>query len=96
MSIQTNLGKAFEYACLQSLYNTLSGTQQVVVEQNSALEIARQKYENATPDMQNKMDLGADAATRVILRLEPQLTDVEIKFAAGAEIPESVLKTMEP
>lgn len=54
MSIQTNLGKAFEYACLQSLYNTLSGTQQVVVEQNSALEIARQKYENATPDMQNK------------------------------------------
>jgi len=74
MSIQTNLGKAFEYACLQSLYNTLSGTQQVVVEQNSALEIARQKYENATPDMQNKMDLGADAATRVILRLEPQLT----------------------
>lgn len=74
VSIQTELGKAFEYACLQSIYNELADSQDVVIEQNSALEIARQKYENATPDMQNKMDLGADAATRVILRLEPQLT----------------------
>jgi len=74
VSIQTELGKAFEYACLQSIYNELADSQDVVIEQNSALEIARQKYENATPDMQNKMDLGADAAIRVILRLEPQLT----------------------
>lgn len=74
MSIQTNLGKAFEYACLQSLYNSLSGTQQVVVEHNSSLEIARERYQNASSTMQNKMDLGANAATRVILRLEPQLT----------------------
>ena len=66
VSIQTELGKAFEYACLQSIYNELADSQDVVIEQNSALEIARQKYENATPDMQNKMDLGADAATRVI------------------------------
>lgn len=74
MSIQTNLGKAFEYACLQSLYNSLSGTQQVVVEHNSSLEIARERYQNASYTMQNKMNLGANAATRVILRLEPQLT----------------------
>ena len=74
VSIQTELGKAFEYACLQSIYNELADSQDVVIEQNSALEIARQKYENTTLDMQNKMDLGADAAIRVILRLEPQLT----------------------
>lgn len=74
MSIQSSLGKAFEYACLQSIYNTLEGTQEIVVEQNSSLEIAREKYENASQDMQNKMDSGANAAIRVILRLEPQLT----------------------
>jgi len=45
VSIQTELGKAFEYACLQSIYNELADSQDVVIEQNSALEIARQKYE---------------------------------------------------
>jgi len=74
MAIQTELGKAFEYACLQSIYNALTDNQDIVIEQNSALEVARERYQNASPDMQNKMDLGADAATRVILRLEPQLT----------------------
>ncbi|MBC8587098.1 HaeIII family restriction endonuclease [Paratissierella segnis] len=74
MGIQTELGKAFEYACLQSLNNALNETQQVVIEQNSALQVAQEKYNNAANDMQNKMDLGADAAVRVIMRLEPQLT----------------------
>jgi len=74
VSIQTELGNAFEYACLQSIYNELADSQAVVIEQNIALEIARQKYENATPDMQNKMDLGSDVSIRLILRLEPQLT----------------------
>lgn len=59
---------------MQSIYSALNGTQQVVVEQNKALEVARKRYQNASPDMQNKMDLGANAATKVILRLEPQLT----------------------
>ncbi len=74
MGIQTSNGKAFEYACLLSLNHALSGTQQVVIEQNSALDVAMERYINATEEMQNNMDLGADAATRVILRLEPQLT----------------------
>lgn len=74
MGIQTRNGKAFEYACLQSLNNALSGTQKVVIEQNSALEVAMEKYHGSSEEMRNNMDLGADAATRVILRLEPQLT----------------------
>lgn len=74
MGIQTRNGKAFEYACLQSLNNALSGTQEVVIEQNSALEVAMEKYHGSSEEMRNNMDLGADAATRVILRLEPQLT----------------------
>lgn len=74
MAIQTSLGKAFEYACLQSLSRILGGTQQIVIEQNSALKSAREKYDNALSDIKTNMDLGADAATRVIMRLEPQLT----------------------
>ncbi|BBU40678.1 hypothetical protein APP_29700 [Aeribacillus pallidus] len=74
MGIQTRNGKAFEYACLQSLNNALSGTQEVVIEQNSALEVAMEKYHGSSEERRNNMDLGADAATRVILRLEPQLT----------------------
>ena len=75
MSIQTSLGKAFEYASLQSLYRALHTTQQVIIEQNNALGNTRDRYENATAEMRNQMDLGADAATRVILSLEPQLTN---------------------
>lgn len=74
MGIQTELGKAFEYACLQSFYKALSNNQDVVIEQNRALNIAKEKYKNASSVMQSKMNSGADAATRVILRLEPQLT----------------------
>lgn len=74
MSIQAKLGKAFEFACLQSLYNSLSIHQTVIIEENGALDIARDSYNNdANAEMQRKMNEGANAATRVILRLEPQL-----------------------
>lgn len=33
MAIQSKLGKAFEFACIQSLYNHLSAHQSVVVEE---------------------------------------------------------------
>lgn len=75
MSIQTQHGKAFEYACLKSLNQALRNTQDVVIEHSSALQVAQERYENASVDMQNRMNLGANAATRVILRLEPQLTN---------------------
>ncbi|MEB6549697.1 HaeIII family restriction endonuclease [Heyndrickxia sporothermodurans] len=74
MSIQSQHGKAFEYACLQSLNQALRNTQNVVIEQNSALQIAQERFQNADTNMQNRMNLGANAATRVILQLEPQLT----------------------
>lgn len=54
--------------------NALGNTQQIVIDQNRALQIAREKYDSATPEMQKNMDFGANAAVRVILQLEPQLT----------------------
>lgn len=75
MGIQTKLGKAFEYSCLKSLYNALITNQKVIVEQNNALEVAREKYKNADKSVKENMDKGANASTKVILQLEPQLTN---------------------
>ncbi len=73
MAIQTQLGKAFEFACLQSLYNHLSSSQAVIIQQTNALNVAQNFFNNADAAMQIRMIQGADAATRTILRLEPQL-----------------------
>lgn len=70
---QTTNGKAFEYACVSSLFIVLSGQQKVIIEDTPSLAIARSFY-NALPDQERtKMDRGAFAAVRVILRLEPYL-----------------------
>lgn len=73
MAIQTRMGKAFEYACLNSINLELSMQQEVVIEDNSSLNVARDFYNSASKETKEKMDLAANAAIRVILRLEPQL-----------------------
>lgn len=73
MAIQTQFGKAFEYACLCSFGNFLSTNQQVLVETNSAYTVARDSYNATDYRNQNKMARAADAAVRVITRLEPYL-----------------------
>lgn len=71
--IQTNNGKAFEYACVDSLYRMFSDNQEVVVEESPQLETARGFFENAPADLKESIIKAADAASRVIVRLEPQL-----------------------
>jgi hypothetical protein len=71
--IQTTYGKAYEYACLLSLYNTLSSTQEVIVETSPQLETACGFYEAVTHELRSKLNQAANAAVRVIIRLEPQL-----------------------
>lgn len=73
MAIQTEMGKAFEYACLKVLFEQLSGEQVVVVEESAAVKVAREFFENAPITKTNNMELAAAAAARVIVRLEPQL-----------------------
>lgn len=73
VSIQTKLGKAFEYACLQSLYTYLADNQSVTIEQSNSYENAKAFFQSIEISMQMKMIKGANAATRIILRLEPQL-----------------------
>lgn len=70
---QTELGKAFEYACLKALYDFYSGSQDVKIVENEPLKTAQRNYENAG-DKQKDLLAGAQAAVRVLNRLEPRLT----------------------
>ena len=70
---QTNNGKAFEYACLMSLYRYLNTEQEIVIEDTPQLRTAKNFYEQKQDKIKNNLDAAANAATRVIIRLEPQL-----------------------
>jgi hypothetical protein len=72
-SIQTTNGKAFEYACIRALYDALSGSQSVTIEQTAPLETAEKFYIHAPDIFKDKLDKAANAAVRAIIRLEPQL-----------------------
>jgi hypothetical protein len=71
--IQTNNGKAFEYACLQMLYGSLSASQNVSIETTPQLETARNFFLGASDILRDKLVKAASAAARVVIRLEPQL-----------------------
>lgn len=73
LAIQTTLGKAFEYACLNSIRAHLFLTQEVVTQHTAALVVAQSFYNLSTNVMRQKMDSAANAAIRVLTRLEPQL-----------------------
>lgn len=73
LAIQTENGKAFEYAVLISLYNELRHNQPISIQQTSALTNAKEFYQNAERGLRLDMDLAGKAATKVLLRMEPQL-----------------------
>lgn len=70
---QTDLGKAFEYACLKALYDFHSGFQPVEYVENEPYETALRFYSECLDKQADLMD-GAKAAVRVLNRLEPRLT----------------------
>jgi len=70
---QTENGKAFEYATLSSLQARLGNSQPVIVQHTPSLETARQFYRAANEALRADMNAAANAAIRVLLRMEPQL-----------------------
>ena len=72
--VQTSNGKAFEYACVDSLYRMLSEGQEVIIEESPQLDTAKGFFENAGGILKDNIVKAADAASRVIIRLEPQLS----------------------
>lgn len=71
--IQTQNGKAFEYACVIGLYEKLKNGQKVTIEESAQIVTARKLYDDVSEDMKQSLDAAANAAVRVIERLEPQL-----------------------
>ena len=73
----TELGKAFEYACILALYQRFSqnfqGNQEVLLEDTPQLRTAKSNYLNASPLDRANLELAADAAVKVLERLEPKL-----------------------
>lgn len=70
---QTSNGKAFEYACLLSIYETLNNQLGVTIVESPQLETAKNFYENLETEEKEKFSQAAMAAARAIVRLEPQL-----------------------
>lgn len=71
--IQTNNGKAYEYACLLALHTQLADRQKVIVEETPQLHTARRFYDSMNAAARADLLAAANAAARVVLRLEPQL-----------------------
>lgn len=71
--LSENAGKAFEYACVMSLYYYLCDRQDVGIEDSAPFRTAEGFFLDAPEDIKENMLSAADAATRAIVRLEPQL-----------------------
>lgn len=74
-SRQTETGKAFEYACALELSRKYKKTTDVVMEDSQQMTTARGFFDSLTPEERNDYVLGADAAVKIIDRLEPRLSD---------------------
>lgn len=77
MANQTQKGKAFEYACLKALNETLGMQQEIQIENTDAYKTAKKFYEELDIEDAKKMGKGANAAVRIIKRLEPLLDNPE-------------------
>lgn len=73
MAKQTENGKAFEYATLSLIYETLSVKQPVSILENSSLLVAKTAFLNLSDQQRINNLLAAKAALRILLKLEPQL-----------------------
>ena len=72
---QTELGKAFEFACLTALRVKLQHNQPIIVEDTPQLRTAEGFYNEIPDNSETKKNLiyAAEGAAKVIIRLEPQL-----------------------
>ncbi len=73
MGKQNINGKAFEYACMLALYDALHGNETVHILESKSTMQAESNYNSLHFFVQNEFERAAQAATRVLLRLEPQL-----------------------
>lgn len=71
--IQTQNGKAFEYACLKAVRDVLQQSHTVEADENAAYQTAKSSYEKLSSPEQGRMYAAARSATKILLALEPIL-----------------------
>lgn len=87
---QTINGKAFEYACMEAVYNALTASNKsAIVIKSKSYEKARKSFEELNNDSQSRYTLAAQTATKMISGLEPQLIDGEGTIVLEIE-PDSI------
>lgn len=82
---QTELGKAFEYACAFTIFNKYKDSHNVVIEQSPQVETAQRFFEYMNAMEQDKYVKGAKAALKIIERLEPMMTENKDDFVISLQ-----------
>lgn len=70
-----NCGRAYEYAWIKALQETLSLTGTTRIKDNSSLHTNERAWNSIDEDMQNLLKLSAKSAVNEILELEPLMTE---------------------
>tara|TARA_Y100001949_G_scaffold172142_1_gene175692 strand:+ start:7961 stop:8941 length:981 start_codon:yes stop_codon:yes gene_type:complete len=72
---QTVQGKAYEYACVQSIVELVSGIRNVRIIHNSSLVVARQAWELLGEELQGTMKKSSRAGIESLIQLEPKIIE---------------------
>lgn len=78
---QTKTGKAFEYACAKVLYEKYNKHTKVCLVDSPQMKTARDAFSKLQYGQQSKYIKGAEAAIRIIDRLEPKLSKMSTPMA---------------
>lgn len=82
---QTKTGKAFEYACANVLYHKYQSSTHVTLVESPQMTTARLAFASLTEQEQIKYLKGAEAAVRIVDRLEPNLSNERAALAISLQ-----------
>ncbi len=71
----TTNGKAYEYSCVISLQEIVSKYRNVIIEENSSMKIARERFNSISENKRNIMLRSASAGINAILTMEPRIIE---------------------
>ncbi len=77
---QTELGKAFEYACAFAIFEKYKDGKSVIVERSPQVDTAKRFFDYLTALEREKYIKSAEAAIRIIQRLEPMMDNMSVDF----------------
>lgn len=72
---QTIQGKAYEYACLLSIMESVRHTREVVIMDNSSLRVAKNAWESLGESAQELMHSSSMAGVVTLIQLEPKIIE---------------------